>query len=80
MKHVKSIQYVQSSAPETHIHYFEKTVIILQFLKLNSDPLLPASYRPIALFSVPGKLSQKILKKELLWLLKSNNLLSLFQY
>ena len=33
-----------------------KTVIIHPFLKLNSDPTLPASYRLIALSSVLGKL------------------------
>lgn len=59
---------------------FWKTVIILPILKPGSDPLLPASYRPIALSSVLGKLFQKILNKRLLWYLESNNILSPFQY
>lgn len=57
-----------------------KTVVILPFLKPDKDPTLPASYRPIALSSVLGKLFQKILNKRLLWYLESNNILSPFQY
>jgi len=57
-----------------------KTVIILSILKPSSDPLLPSSYRTIALSSVLGKLFQKILNKGLLWFLEANNLLSPFHY
>ena len=57
-----------------------KIVIILPILKPNTDPLLPVSYRPIALSSVLGKLFQKILNKRLYWFLESNNFLSPVQY
>jgi len=50
--------------------------IILPFLKPNTDPTLPVSYRPIALTSVLGKLFQKILNRRLFWYLVSNNHLS----
>ena len=57
-----------------------KIAIILPFLKPNADPILPVSYRPIALTSVLGKLFQKILNKRLFWYLESNNHLSPAQY
>lgn len=53
-----------------------KTVIILSFLKPDTDPFLPVSYRPIALSSVLSKLFQKILNKRLLWFLESNDFFS----
>jgi len=55
-----------------------KTVIILSILKPSSDPLLPFSYRPIALSSALSKLFQKILNKRLFWFLEANNLRSPF--
>ena len=64
-----------TSSQATPTHFLGK-VIILPFLKPNSDPTLPASYRPIALSSVLGKLFQKILNKRLLRFLESNNILS----
>lgn len=57
-----------------------KCQLIIPILKTNKDPLLPSSYRPIALSSVLLKIIEHLIKNRLEWFVESNSLLSSSQF
>lgn len=65
------------------LNYFPKIWKIAQvifFTKLNKDPNLPTSYRPICLLPMLGKIYERILKFRINYYLENNNFFHNSQY
>ena len=57
-----------------------RKAVVLPFLKPGKNPMLPQSYRPIALTSCLCKLLERIVNFRLMWHLENNGLISPHQY
>uniref|UniRef100_A0A6M2DJW2 Putative rna-directed dna polymerase from mobile element jockey-like isoform x3 n=1 Tax=Xenopsylla cheopis TaxID=163159 RepID=A0A6M2DJW2_XENCH len=57
-----------------------KSIIIIPILKINKDPWLTNSYRPISLMSCVAKTFERMIKNRLEWVIENGSILNRYQF